>query len=145
MVCFESIPPEAAMTEGITAGHCAMCEYDFPDPIAFSAEPVGTPCPQCGASAPVFEVSASDSAHFHEFAGTKGKRPGKKRPYIETQAGDQKEEDSGRWMEKFRRIDRDGDRYDEVVVDQETGEIVHECHEPLSEHWGHGSAKEPPA
>ncbi len=44
-------------------------------------------------------------------------------------------------MDKYRRIDRDNDRYDEVVIDPETGEIVYECHEPLSEHWGHGSAK----
>jgi hypothetical protein len=44
-------------------------------------------------------------------------------------------------MDKYRRIDRDNDRYDEVVIDPETGEIVHESHEPLSEHWGHGSAK----
>ena len=47
----------------------------------------------------------------------------------------------GRWMHKVRRIDRRGDRYDEVVTAPETGGIVHETHEPLSEHWGHGSAK----
>jgi hypothetical protein len=133
------------MTDGITAGHCAMCEYDFPDPVAFSAEPAGAPCPQCGASAPVFVVSASDSRTFHEFARAKGKRPDRKKPYVETQSGDQMAGSTGRWMEKFRRIDRDDDQYDEVVVDQESGEIVHECHEPLSEHCGHRSAKKPTA
>jgi hypothetical protein len=133
------------MADGITAGHCAMCKYDFPDPVAFSAEPAGTPCPQCGASAPVFVVSESDRAAFHDFAEAKGKRPDRKKPYVETQAGEQMAGSTGRWMEKFRRIDRDGDQYDEVVVDQETGEIVHERHEPLSEHWGHGSAEKPTA
>ena len=38
-------------------------------------------------------------------------------------------------------IDREADTYDETVTDPESGEIVHECHEPLSEHRGHGSAK----
>ena len=44
-------------------------------------------------------------------------------------------------MEKRRLIDRDGDRYEESVVDPATGETIHECTEPLSEHWNHGSAK----
>jgi hypothetical protein len=44
-------------------------------------------------------------------------------------------------MEKRRLIDRDGDRYEEAVVDPATGETIHERTEPLSEHWGHGSAK----
>jgi hypothetical protein len=38
-------------------------------------------------------------------------------------------------------IDRDNNRYFEMVTDYESGEIIHHCEEPLSEHQGHGSAK----
>jgi hypothetical protein len=31
--------------------------------------------------------------------------------------------------------------YEEVVIDDETGETIHECREPLSDHTGHGSAR----
>jgi hypothetical protein len=43
---------------------------------------------------------------------------------------------------KLRRIiDRRNNRYQELVVDPQTGETVREVDEPLSEHRGHGSAK----
>jgi len=44
-------------------------------------------------------------------------------------------------MHLERLIDRENDWYAETVTDPETGEIVHECKEPLSEHQGHGAAK----
>jgi hypothetical protein len=44
-------------------------------------------------------------------------------------------------MQLTRIIDREKDLYKEVVKDPDTGEIVHECEEPLSQHIGHGTAK----
>jgi hypothetical protein len=35
------------------------------------------------------------------------------------------------------------DLYSETVVDQESGEVIHHCHERLSEHTSRGSAKPP--
>ena len=37
-------------------------------------------------------------------------------------------------VEKQRTIDRERDRYDEVVKDAKSGQIIHETHEPLSQH-----------
>jgi hypothetical protein len=37
-------------------------------------------------------------------------------------------------VEKSRVVDRENDEYHEIVKDYHTKEIVHECHEPLSEH-----------
>lgn len=34
-----------------------------------------------------------------------------------------------------------GDWYSERVKDEKTGQIIHQCDEPLSKHQGHGSAK----
>jgi hypothetical protein len=44
-------------------------------------------------------------------------------------------------MHRKKTENRRENRYTEVVKDPETGEIVHEVEEPLSEHRGHGSAK----
>jgi hypothetical protein len=47
----------------------------------------------------------------------------------------------GKWLEKRRHIDKDQNEYYEQLVDPETGEIIHECREPLDQHRGHGSDK----
>ena len=47
----------------------------------------------------------------------------------------------GRFVSKHQIIDRKGNRYFEIVVDDETGEILNSCTEPLSKHTGHGAAK----
>jgi len=44
-------------------------------------------------------------------------------------------------MNREMIVDREGNRYLEKVTDPETGEVVHSCEEPLSEHQGHGTAK----
>jgi len=38
-------------------------------------------------------------------------------------------------------IDKKSDWYDETVIDNNTQEIIRDCHEPLSQHQGRGSAK----
>jgi hypothetical protein len=74
------------VTEGIVAGHCGICRYRFPDPVEASAQPADSRCPECGGHYPVFTVSAADAAKLHEFVQkATGKRPGQKKPYIETQ------------------------------------------------------------
>ena len=45
----------------------------------------------------------------------------------------------GRLAQHDRIIDREADRYIERVTAIDTGELVHECDEPLSQHRGHGS------
>ena len=46
-----------------------------------------------------------------------------------------------KWVHKEQIINRRDDHYREVVTDPETGEVIHHCDEPLSEHLGHGSDK----
>lgn len=40
-----------------------------------------------------------------------------------------------------RIVDRDSDNYYEKVTTYEDQKVIHECHEALSDHQGHGSAK----
>jgi hypothetical protein len=47
----------------------------------------------------------------------------------------------GHMMRKERIIDRKNDRYTETVINEDTGEVVRQIDEPLSQHKGRGSAK----
>lgn len=79
---------------------------------------------------------------FHEnIKGKSNKKPGKKKPFIEFQAGEEWSTHRQDYVNKVRQIDRENDRYFEKVSDCQTGEIIHECSESLSQHFGHGSAK----
>jgi|GEM_PF-6032588 len=48
---------------------------------------------------------------------------------------------TGQLVKKVRIIDRETDKYEELIRDQLTGEIIHHCKESLSQHRDHGSAK----
>src|SRR3954464_14534916 len=47
-----------------------------------------------------------------------------------------------KWMHRDKAENRRDDRYTETVKDPSTGEIIHECDEPLSEHKGRGSTRQ---
>jgi hypothetical protein len=87
-------------------------------------------------------VRATDHATIHEHArvqGWSGEKGG--RPDFEVRAGDSCFWREDRWVQIHRWTDWKNDWYDELVTDPATGEIIHECHEPLSEHTSRGSAK----
>jgi hypothetical protein len=57
--------------------------------------------------------------------------------------------DGREWSTKLKRfvsikrfIDRENNYYYEQVIDDETGEVLRECKEPLSEHVNRGHAKQ---
>ena len=104
------------------------------------------PCPNCGSGLRQINVSVTDEMSVKEQVGMKAKDAtlsGKKKIRIEQLVGDDLHQKSGKWYKKVRVIDRENDRYFEEVVDPETGAIIHRCDEPLSEHFGHGSARLP--
>ena len=99
------------------------------------------PCPACGSTARVIEVSVSSTLEFHDSLGFKQKRPGYKKPIAEGVLGDSFFHKASKWVQKVRLIDRLANRYREKVTDPATGEVIHECDEPLDQHTGHGDAK----
>ena len=86
-------------------------------------------------------MTLSEQVSVHEELKLKARRAGKTKPFREVVSGDDLRKEDRKWMDKRRVIDREADAYDEVVVDPQTGKTIHECHEALSEHRGHGSAK----
>src|SRR5688572_4980586 len=84
-------------------------------------KPDGSPlCPACASREPVVDVYVTDAASLHEDASLKVKRTGGKEPFLELKSGESLEHRTGIWRNRVQRIDRDNDRYDKVVTDQET-------------------------
>lgn len=99
-------------------------------------------CPKCGSDNLFYEVRLVDRVTISEnLKGKSNKRTNKKKPLSEFQSGKAFSNRKGAFVEKIRKIDRENNLYYEYVVDSDTGEIIHKCCEPLSEHQGHGSAK----
>ena len=99
------------------------------------------PCPECGSTNRKYFDTLRSEISVRSMLNWKHQWPGAKRPVAEGVSGSERSQSSGRWMRKKRLIDRENDLYEEMVVDEESGEVVHENHEPLSEHRGHGSGK----
>lgn len=70
-------------------------------------------------------------------------KPGKKKrsTYYEYKEYVELHRDTGRMAKVRRGINRDTNSYFEVITDLETGEIIRECIEPLTDHQDRGSAK----
>jgi hypothetical protein len=99
------------------------------------------PCPHCGSTSRAFSVTLESKVEFHSSLSYKAKRGGKGKPFIEGIRGESLFRKLKRWMRLERVIDREHDHYKEVVTDPETGEEIHRCEEPLSQHTGHGDDK----
>ena len=67
--------------------------------------------------------------------------PNKRKYIIERRWGDAWYADGERWVTFERLVDHSQDLYSKRYVDQETGDVIYECEEPLSAHIGPESAK----
>lgn len=128
------------MTKTSSSLYCQNCGNKIFESAGLASED-RSPCPFCGSKNRSFNITISDTITIHEMLGTKAKRPGDKRPFIEQKAGEDFHRDSQGWRKLERIIDRDNDSYKETITDPKTGEIFHAKDEPLSEHQGYGTAK----
>jgi len=88
-----------------------------------------------------YYVSIHDGVIVKSELGMKAKHSSGGRPFIEEVTGDDLYRKTNRWMNLSRVCDREKDLYEEIITDPITGEVVHECIEPLSKHTGHGTAE----
>ena len=72
---------------------------------------------------------------------TRSRTPNRAKYDIEETKGQVWSNELDQWVTIHRIIDRASDKYLELVVDEETGDILRECEEKLSEHTGRGTAK----
>jgi hypothetical protein len=122
---------------------CGNCGIELEESSSTPADD-RTGCPACGSESRHFSVSISETVNVRSMLGLKGWPATGGRPFIEQKVGDDLHRKSGRWMRLERVIDRAKNWYRELVTDRETGKVVHQCDEPLSDHRGHGTAKKTP-
>jgi len=121
---------------------CDQCgqEIDEKDNLQASER---EPCPSCGSISRALVRVINEKVPVRDRFQSKLKgallRPG--RPARELKQGHDLHRKTGIWRLLSRLIDRENDLYHEKIVNTETGEVVHELKERLSEHVGHGSAK----
>lgn len=121
--------------------YCASCDCA----IECDCNELGArvPCPSCGETKRVVHVSAIESMRVVDGVGMKFKRDGVKKPVLEQFDMPSYSRSRNEYVRRVSVIDREDDRYFEKVSVYGTGEVLHHCEEPLSEHVGHGSAKVP--
>ncbi len=124
--------------------YCAACDAmlgeDFCRP-----DPYRVPCPVCGSTARRLHVSVTERAEILETLAMEARRAGLSRRkgwFIRSITKFARQRNRGGGISRVDRVlDRDADRYTETVTMRDTGEVVHQCDEPLSAHRGHGSDK----
>jgi hypothetical protein len=100
-----------------------------------------TPCSSCGSTSRIFELLfQAKMTPLKTDLGLKAKSTGQRKPWYESFGGADWSRTFQKFMEKTRTINRRSDHYTEVVKDPDTGEVIHHCSEPLSQHRNHGSA-----
>ena len=151
---------------GPQAVWCSKCGHEFPhqpgEPA--SSDSHGKPCPRCGHTLKTYGVvhnaTAKGTASMSKTVGknlsatAKGRagvrakarsgeagKPGGK-PWLTTMSEPSWSRDRQKWLHREKTENRQDNRYTEVVKDPDTGEIVYEVDEPLTDHRGHGSARQ---
>ena len=116
---------------------CSDCQTEYDADVSTSEE---KRCPKCGSIAKTITVQFEDRIEFHDQLAMKSKRDGEK-PHLKAKVGDNYDHSRGKYVHIEQTVDRDNNRYRKLVKDKETGEIIRDVDEPLSDHKGYGSAK----
>lgn len=127
------------MTSPLNSVECANCGAEID--IVGDTLDRRVPCDICGSNKRVHNLSIVDTLFVRDGLEVKAKRPSEKKPYVEDKAMPSYSRRLDKHVHHERLIDRDNDVYRETVTDYESGEVIHHCEEPLSQHINHGSAK----
>ena len=100
-----------------------------------------SPCPKCGSVARQVEITVAETLTAHASIGIKARHSGVSKPFLESKSGASFFRRLGQWVSREMVVDRENDKYKELVTNPETGEVIHHCDEPLSQHRGHGAAR----
>ncbi len=121
----------------VYCGSCAMLLEESPG----LTDEQRLPCPARGSQLRHITMDIHETIAIRERFAVRVKEKGEKKPTLEEVQGDDLSRKTGEWLKKKRIIDRKNNRYREVITNPRTGQVIHQCEEPLSQHCGHGSAK----
>lgn len=125
-----------SLVEGASRVSCGVCSSILDEPLGL-AQQERAPCSSCGSLQRGFEMEQAVGVELRASRKLRKRAQGLGPWVVEDFEGADLWRRAQRWMHKVRRIDRETDRYLEIVTDPRTGEIVHHTDEPLSEHHRH--------
>lgn len=127
------------MTQHEDWTECAACGERLAQ--ARTEAEAALPCPVCSSTGRHIFASVAEVVTLRDGVGMKANRIGQKKPFVESISVPSHSRKLGKPVHHERLIDRDNDLYHEKVTEYESGNVIHEQKEPLSEHVGHGSDK----
>lgn len=137
---------------------CAQCGISLPDESPHTAPTKIKPCPSCGALTRNYAITVSATSrllprvNLTAFSDTSRKRATSFLKLLQGFVRSARTTSGWALIERLlgdnypdrpakRRFDKRHDRYLERV-ETEDGRVLHNCDEPLSQHRGHGPAKQ---
>ncbi|MBP2297091.1 hypothetical protein [Azospirillum rugosum] len=126
------------------AVECGDCGEPL-DPSNLTPGTTPIPCPKCGSTNQKVTLNIFDEITTEVRDSLKGKVkddsfPSKKKVRRDFFYGSDERKSKGDYVYKEREIDKDNNRYRELVR-EESGEVIRDIEQPLTDHTGHGSAK----
>lgn len=116
---------------------CAKCDAHLFEPPGVPA----SPCPVCGGVGRSTPLKLEDGIRFNDGHRVKAYRAGSTKFFLDARSGPSYYRVGAEWHHVLRVIDRENDRYTETVRVLNTGEIIREIDEPLSQHTDRGGSK----
>ena len=95
------------------------------------------PCPSCGSTVRLCSMEIRAEIMPHSKCKLNARHRARS-PFLELVTGSSFYRNMNKWVHRTYLADREKDWYDEVITYPITDESIHECHEPLHEHRGHG-------
>lgn len=128
------------LKRSVICGNCGEHITEEVDP------PVGPrkPCPVCGSSNRKFEIDIGGEITPRSLFKFKARHQAGGKPFAWGTVGSDLYRKTGQWMRLERFFDRINDWYREHISVRESGVVVRHVEEPLSQHRGHGSARQSP-
>jgi hypothetical protein len=118
---------------------CNECDWLVAVDIGKEGEEQAAPCPRCTSTD---RGLALNSEGYPRGYSSVVDRRGDGDPQLEWRSGDERFHNTRHWRKLTRVINRRDDRYREHIIDPDSGKTIKSVDERLSEHRGHGSAKQ---
>src|SRR4030043_154555 len=97
---------------------CSQCGADIEEKPN-TPETEREPCPVCGSISRVNNVRITDSITTHDGWRLKARHGPTGKPFLEAKVGEEVYKKNGKWVNRSVRVNRDNDKYSEVVEDKE--------------------------
>jgi Zn finger protein HypA/HybF involved in hydrogenase expression len=138
LVALKARDDEPEMSEPVVA--CKNCGAELNESASAPVED-RQPCPECGSLGRHVSLTLEGKVALRSSLGLKAKSGGRGKPFMELKQGDNFSTSHGRWMRLLQIVDRRNNRYRKLVTDPETGAVVRDVDERLTEHTGRGDAR----